>query len=113
MQINNKQKKSEINIRTVINLPGGTGKKIKIAVVSEDAKIQDAKDSGADLYNSESLIKDITEGKINFDSLVATPAMMPKMGIALANWLSLNGAGFIVLLTRRKEIKESELRGKE
>ena len=41
-QINNKQKKNEINIRTVINLPGGTGKKVKIAVVCEDAKIQEA-----------------------------------------------------------------------
>ena len=47
-QINNKQKKSEINIRTVVNLPGGTGKKIKVAVVCEDNKISEAKDSGAD-----------------------------------------------------------------
>ena len=37
-QVNNKQKKSEVNIRTVVNLPGGTGKKIKVAVVCEDAK---------------------------------------------------------------------------
>ena len=42
-QINNKQKKNEINIRTVINLPGGTGKKVKIAVVCEDAKISRSK----------------------------------------------------------------------
>ena len=37
-QINNKQKKSEVNIRTVVNLPGGTGKKVKVAVVCEDNK---------------------------------------------------------------------------
>ena len=40
-QINNKQKKNEINIRTVVNLPGGSGKKIKVAVVCEDAKAND------------------------------------------------------------------------
>ena len=48
-QINNKQKKGEINIRTVVNLPGGTGKKIKVAVVCEEAKAQIAKDAGGDL----------------------------------------------------------------
>ena len=48
-QINNKQKKSEVNIRTVVNLPGGTGKNIKVAVVCEDNKAQEAKDAGGDL----------------------------------------------------------------
>ena len=45
-QINNKQKKSEVNIRTVVNLPGGTGKNVKVAVVCEDSKAQEAKDAG-------------------------------------------------------------------
>ena len=79
-QINNKQKKGEINIRTVINLPGGSGKKVKIAVVCEDSKSKEAKDAGADLCGSDSLVNDINAGKINFDKLVATPTMMPKMG---------------------------------
>ena len=48
-QINNKQKKSEINIRTVVNLPGGTGKKVKVAVVCEDTKVSEAKTAGADI----------------------------------------------------------------
>ena len=48
-QINNKQKKSEVNIRTVVNLPGGTGKNVKVAVVCEDTKAQVAKDAGGDL----------------------------------------------------------------
>ena len=48
-QINHKQKKSELNIRTVVNLPGGTGKKVKVGVVCEDNKVQDAKDAGGDL----------------------------------------------------------------
>ena len=48
-QINNKQKKNEINIRTVVNLPGGTGKKVKVAVVCEDVKAAEAKTAGADI----------------------------------------------------------------
>ncbi len=56
-QINHKQKKSEVNIRTVVNLPGGTGKKIKVAVVCEDNKAQDAKDAGADIVVVMNLLK--------------------------------------------------------
>ena len=58
-QINNKQKKSEVNLRTVINMPGGTGKKVKVAVVCEEAKIKDAKQSGADIVGSDDLIEKI------------------------------------------------------
>ena len=78
--LNLKQKKEEVSLRTSVNLPHGNGKKIKIAVLCEDSKIQEAKDGGADLTGSENLVNDITAGKINFDKLVATPAMMPKMG---------------------------------
>ena len=62
-QINNKQKKSEINIRTVINLPGGTGKKVKVAVVCEDNKAQEAKDAGADIIGSDELVEKIKGGE--------------------------------------------------
>ena len=79
-RLNTKQKKNEANIRTIVNLPNGNGKKIKVAVVCEDNKTQEAKDGGADYYGSENIINDITAGKINFDKLVATPAMMSKMG---------------------------------
>ena len=78
--LNLKNKKEEANLRTIVNLPNGNGKKIKIAVLCEESKIKDAKNSGADFTNSEILIKDITNGKINFDKLIATPAMMSKMG---------------------------------
>ena len=78
--LNLKQKKEEVSLRTSVNLPNGNGKKIKVAVLCEDSKIREAKDAGADLTGSDSLVDDITAGKINFNKLVATPAMMPKMG---------------------------------
>ena len=78
--LNLKQKKEEVGLRTVVNLPNGNGKKIKVAVLCEENKVKEAKDSGADLFGSENLVNDITNGKINFDKIIATPAMMPKMG---------------------------------
>tara|TARA_Y100000590_G_scaffold67145_1_gene72820 strand:- start:4841 stop:5539 length:699 start_codon:yes stop_codon:yes gene_type:complete len=78
-RINPKQKKEEVNIRTAVNLPNGNGKKTRVAVLCDEAKVSEAKESGADIFGSESLIKDITSEKINFDKLVATPSMMPKM----------------------------------
>ena len=79
LQINNKQKKSEINIRTVINLPGGTTKKVKVGVVCEENKIQDAKDAGAEVVGSDELIEEIKTGNINFEKLICTPGMMIKL----------------------------------
>jgi large subunit ribosomal protein L1 len=78
-QINNKQKKGEVNIRTVVNLPGGTGKKVKVAVVCEDAKAKEAKDAGADLTGSDEFIEKIKAGELNFEKLICTPAMMIKL----------------------------------
>ena len=78
-QINNKQKKSEINIRTVINLPGGSSKKVKIGVVCEDNKSQEAKDAGAEIVGGDELIEEIKSGNINFEKLICTPGMMIKL----------------------------------
>ena len=78
-QINNKQKKGEVNIRTVVNLPGGTGKIVKVAVVCEDDKAQEAKDAGADIVGSEEFIEKIKAGELNFEKLIATPGMMIKL----------------------------------
>ena len=78
--LNIKQKKEEVNLRTSVNLPNGNGKKVKVAVLCEDSKVQEAKDAGADLFGSDSLVDDITAGKINFDKLAATPDMMKKIG---------------------------------
>ena len=78
-QINNKQKKNEINIRTIVNLPGGSGKKVKVAVVCEDTKSADAKSAGADIVGSEDFIEKIKNGEINFEKLICTPSMMIKL----------------------------------
>tara|TARA_B100000579_G_C22753784_1_gene815368 strand:- start:377 stop:1066 length:690 start_codon:yes stop_codon:yes gene_type:complete len=77
--INNKQKKNEINIRTVINLPGGTGKKVKIAVVCEEEKFKEAKEVGAEIVGGDDLIEKIKEGDLNFEKLICTPGMMVKL----------------------------------
>ena len=78
-QINNKQKKSEINIRTVVNLPGGTGKKVKVAVVCEEAKAAEAKNAGADFVGADEFIEKIKGGEMNFEKLICTPSMMIKL----------------------------------
>ncbi len=78
-QINNKQKKTEVNIRTVVNLPGGTGKKVKVAVVCEDSKVSEAKNAGADLAGGDEFIEKIKSGEMNFEKLICTPAMMIKL----------------------------------
>jgi len=78
-QINNKQKKNEVNIRTVVNLPGGTGKKVKVAVVCEETKAQEAKDAGADIVGGEEFIEKIKEGDLNFEKLICTSGMMIKL----------------------------------
>ncbi len=78
-QINNKQKKNEVNIRTVVNLPGGTGKKVKVAVVCEDGKISEAKTAGADVVGGDDFIDKIKNGELNFEKLICTPAMMIKL----------------------------------
>ena len=78
-QVNNKQKKGEVNIRTVVNLPGGTGKKVKVAVVCEDTKVQEAKDAGADVVGGDEFIDKIKAGELDFEKLICTPGMMVKL----------------------------------
>ena len=77
--INNKQKKGEVNIRTVVNLPGGTGKKVIVAVVCEDDKTQEAKDAGADIVGGEEFVEKIKAGELNFEKLISTPGMMIRL----------------------------------
>ncbi len=78
-RINNKQKKNEVNLRTVVNLPGGTGKSIKVAVVCEESKIDDAKNANADEVGGDDLVEKIKNGDLNFEKLICTPSMMIKL----------------------------------
>jgi len=78
-QIVNKQKKNEINIRTSVNLPSGTGKEINIAVVCEEDKQKSAKDAGAEVVGGDDLIEKIKSGELNFEKLICTTSMMPKL----------------------------------
>tara|TARA_B100000686_G_scaffold330245_1_gene392292 strand:+ start:307 stop:996 length:690 start_codon:yes stop_codon:yes gene_type:complete len=79
LQINNKQKKSEVNLRTIVNMPSGTGKKIKVAVVCEEPKNKEAKDAGADVVGGDEFIEKMKDGNLNFDKLICTPGMMIKL----------------------------------
>ena len=81
LRINLKQSKGgDFSLRTIVNLPNGSGKKNKIAVLCEPAKIEEAKKAGADVVGSEDLIEKISAGKFNFTKLICTPSMMGKIG---------------------------------
>ena len=75
-----KIKSSDASLRTAIELPNGSGKKIKVAVLCDENKLNDAKKSGAEVYGSDDLVKKISSGQINFDKLICTPSMMSKLG---------------------------------
>ena len=79
IQINNKQKKGEVNIRTVVNMPSGTGKKIKVAVLCEESKKASAEKAGADIVGGDDLIEKIKAEEINFEKLICTPKMMVSL----------------------------------
>ena len=81
LRINLKQTKGgDLSLRTTVNLPNGSGKKNKIAVLCEADKINEAKKTGAEIVGSEDLLEKIAAGKINFTKLICTPAMMGKIG---------------------------------
>ena len=81
MKINLKKiKGSDNNLRTLVDLPHGNGKKIKVGLLCDENKLDEAKKSGADVVGSEDLLKKISDKKINFDKLICTPSMMSKIG---------------------------------
>ncbi len=81
LRLNLKQSKGgDLSLRTVVKLPNGSGKKIKIAVLCEADKVEEAKKSGAEIVGSDDLIEKIAEGKFDFTKLICTPTMMSKIG---------------------------------
>ena len=81
IRINTKQSKGgDFNLRTVVKLPNGNGKKFKIAVLCEQEKVQEAIKVGADISGSQDLLDKISSGELNFDKLICTPGMMSKIG---------------------------------
>ena len=81
LKLNLKQSKGgDLSLRTVVNLPNGSGKKNKLAVLCEADKIDEAKKAGADIVGSDDLLEKIASGKFNFTKLICTPAMMGKIG---------------------------------
>ena len=73
-------KQSDQNIRGMVSLPNGTGKKCTVAVFAKAAKATEAKDAGADIVGDDDLIANIMKGQINFDRCIATPDMMAALG---------------------------------
>ena len=81
IKINTKQSKGgDFNLRTIVKLPHGNGKKFKIAVLCEQEKVEEAKKIGADVAGSQDLLDKMSNGELNFDKLICTPGMMSKIG---------------------------------
>jgi large subunit ribosomal protein L1 len=73
-------KQADQNIRANLVLPSGTGKSVKVAVFAENEDAEKAKKAGADIVGSDDLLAKIDKNIIDFDILIATPNMMPKLG---------------------------------
>jgi len=73
-------KQSDQQVRGVVSMPKGTGKKARVAVFAKDKKADEAKAAGADLVGSDDLAETIQKGEINFDRIIATPDMMAVVG---------------------------------
>lgn len=72
-------KYADQQLRTTVTLPNGVGKQVRIAVLTDEENFSEAKSAGADIVGNDDLIEQITQGNLNFDLLITTPNMMPKL----------------------------------
>ena len=72
-------KYADQQLRTTVTLPNGVGKQVRIAVLTDEGNFAEAESAGADIVGNDSLIEEITQGNIEFDLLITTPNMMPKL----------------------------------
>ena len=72
-------KYADQQLRTTVTLPNGVGKQVRIAVLTDEENFAEAESVGADIVGNDDLIEQITQGNINFDLLITTPNMMPKL----------------------------------
>ena len=80
INLNIDSNKTDQNIKGVVNLPKGSGKNVKVAVIAADDKQDDARTNGADEVGGKEFIESLSNNKFNFDVLIATPDMMPELG---------------------------------
>ena len=80
VRLNVDTRKADQNVRGSISLPNGTGKDVRVAVFAEGEQAREAEAAGADIVGSDDLVAQVQAGEINFDTVIATPPMMSKVG---------------------------------
>lgn len=80
IKLNIDPRKPNQSVRGIVKLPHGTGKKVRVAVFARGNKVDEALAAGAHVVGAEDLLKDIQDGKLDFDKCIATPDMMPLVG---------------------------------